>query len=60
MKEELGSLDKREVYDEVIAEDLQKDYWSKGIRTKKIPARCFLVKKPLHDGKGGWKAKCRV
>eukprot|EP00974_Lingulodinium_polyedra_P068702 6653325-Lingulodinium_polyedra.AAC.1 len=60
MKEELSSLDKREVYEEVVAGDLQKRYWSKGIRTNKVPARCFLLKNPLHDGKGGWKAKARV
>eukprot|EP00974_Lingulodinium_polyedra_P049903 4800638-Lingulodinium_polyedra.AAC.1 len=51
MTEELRSLDKREVYDEMTAE-LHKRYWSRGIRTEKVPARCILVKKPLQDGKG--------
>eukprot|EP00974_Lingulodinium_polyedra_P029849 2875347-Lingulodinium_polyedra.AAC.1 len=46
MKEELRSLDKRDAYAEVTAEDIQKRYWSKIIRTRKIPARCLLVKKP--------------
>eukprot|EP00974_Lingulodinium_polyedra_P129717 11211090-Lingulodinium_polyedra.AAC.1 len=59
MKEELRSFGKREVYDEVIAAELHKRYWSRGIHTNKVPAICFLVKKPLHDGKGGWKAKSR-
>ena len=39
---------------------LSSTYWSKGIRTNKIPAKLVTVQKPLHDGEGGWKAKARV
>eukprot|EP00974_Lingulodinium_polyedra_P131525 11218101-Lingulodinium_polyedra.AAC.1 len=60
MEEELSSLDKRDAYEEMAAEDLQRRYWSKGTRTQKKPTRCLLVKKPTHYGKGGWKAKSRV
>eukprot|EP00974_Lingulodinium_polyedra_P041112 3950680-Lingulodinium_polyedra.AAC.1 len=51
MEEELSSLDKRDVYEEMIAAYLQRRYWSKGIRAKKVPARCLFLKKPAHDGK---------
>ena len=60
LKEELDSLQKMEVYDDVTDSDLATKYWSKAVRTKKIPAMVVTVKKPLHDGKGGWKAKARV
>ena len=60
MKEELASLNRREVYDEVTNQDLHRRYWSKGIRTKQVPGRLLTIKKPLHDGEGGWKHKARA
>ena len=50
----------RDVFDEVTNSQLSPTYWSKGIRTKTSPAKLVTVKKPLHDGEGGWKAKARV
>ena len=51
---------KRDVFDEVTNSQLAPTYWYNGIRTNKIPAKLVTVKKPLHDGTGGWKAKARV
>ena len=53
-------MQKRDVFDEVTNSQLASTYWYKGTRTKKIPAKLVTVKKPLHDGEGGWKAKARV
>ena len=60
MHEEMESMQNRDVFDEVTNSQLASTYWSKGIRTKKIPAKLVTVKKPLHDGEGGWKAKARA
>ena len=60
MKDEMNSMDVREVFDEVTATGLNERYWRKGIKTNKIPAKMVMVKKPLHDGAGGWKARARV
>ena len=60
MKEELDSLVERDVKVDVTNQDIQRMYWSHGTRTKTVPARLLPIKKPLHDGKGGWTAKARV
>ena len=60
MKAELQSVHNRDVVDEATNSQLSSTYWSKGIRTKTIPVKLVTLKKPLHDGEGGWKAKARV
>ena len=60
MKDEMNSMGVREVFDDATATDLNERYWRKGIKTKKTPAKMVVVKKPLHDGAGGWKARARV
>ena len=44
MIEELESLKRREVYEEVTNQDLQRRYWSQGKRTKMVPGRLLTVK----------------
>ena len=51
----------QDVFDEVTKFTVGvKPIGTKGIRTKTIPAKLVTVKKPLHDGKGGWKARAPV
>eukprot|EP00974_Lingulodinium_polyedra_P053603 5151249-Lingulodinium_polyedra.AAC.1 len=54
MEEELSSLDKRDVYENDCRIAPTQVLVKRNPR-KKVPARCLLVKKPTHDGKGGWK-----
>ena len=60
MKDELESMRKRDVFVEVTNAQLASTYWPKGVNTKQLPSKLVTVKKPLHDGEGGWKAKARV
>ena len=44
--DELTSMDTRDVFDEMTPFQLTEKYWSKGIRTKTIPAHIVTVRNP--------------
>ena len=48
------------VYDEVTGQDCYERYWSKKIKTVKLPSKVVLAKKIEHDGTKEWKAKARI
>ena len=56
MRNELGSLEARDVNEDVTNEDLQRRYWSKGINVKIVLARLLPIKKPsMMEKEGGWR-----
>ncbi len=46
--------------EDVSEHELYEKYWSQGKKPVKMPAKIVLTKKPLHDGKGGFKQKARI
>ena len=60
MQKELDALKGRKVYETLSPHQVSEKYWSKNIKTKVMPGTLVTVKKSLHDGKQGWKAKARI
>ena len=60
LEAEMASLIKLGVKEDITKEQLYERYWSKGIQVKRMPTKMVTIKKPIHDGKGGWKKKSRL
>ena len=59
MEGESESLCRLDVKEDLTQDMIYERYWRKETKTVKLPCKMVTVKKYLHDGTGGWKAKAR-
>ena len=57
-KDELSQIEERGVKTDYSTAEFHEKYGHHGV--KKMYSKVVATKKPLHDGKGGWKQKIRI